>query len=275
MAEGNDDVLQVAAVQMNAGPDKAANLDRAEQLVGQAAAGGSRLVVLPELFNLYGDLALAAAHAETLDGPTITRMRRWAEQHNLWLAGSIACRTDEAAAKPFNLAMVLDPCGRLHAQYAKIHLFDIDLPGKVTSRESDHLAAGDQIACEPIEWARTGLAICYDLRFPELFRRLADRQTDLILLPSAFTRTTGRDHWELLVRTRAIENQAYVIAANQVGPHQPAGASFGHSMIVDPWGRIIAAADGEREGVVSATLVRSQLASVRSGLPALAHRKLF
>jgi deaminated glutathione amidase len=258
---------------MNAGPDKQANLRRAEELVAQAAGHGNRLVVLPELFNLYGDLARVAAEAETIDGPTCTAMRRWAQNHRVNLIGSYACRLNDAA-KPVNLAVAIDPAGAIVAQYAKVHLFDIDLPGKVTSRESDHLSAGVETALTPVAWAKAGLAICYDLRFPELFRRYAAAKAELLVVPSAFTRTTGLDHWELLVRTRAIENQAFVIAANQVGSHQPTGASYGHSLIVDPWGQILAAADGEHEAVISAALQRRRLDDVRARLPALSHIRL-
>ena len=273
--EGSDmDQLQVAAVQMNAGLDKAANLDRAARLVAEAAATGSRLIVLPELFNLYGDLARAADEAEPINGTTVTAMRKWAEQHQVWLCGSLACRNELATNKASNLAVLVDPHGEVRAQYAKIHLFDIDLPGRVTSRESDHLAPGADVVCQPIQWARVGLAICYDLRFPELFRALVDRRADLILLPSAFTKTTGEDHWEILVRARAIENQAYIVAANQVGAHTPRGASYGHSLIVDPWGKVMAKADGENEAIINATLDQQRLQDVRAQLPSLANRRL-
>lgn len=274
MNQATTDQLRVAAVQMNAGLDKQVNLARAERLITEAAAMGSQLIVLPELFNLYGDLSRAAAEAEPLNGPTVDRMQGWARSHGVWLTGSLACRLGEVSSKPANLAIVIDPLGEVRSQYAKIHLFDIDLPGRVTSRESDHLLAGSEIVCKPIEWARVGLAICYDLRFPELFRAMSLQQADVVLLPSAFTKTTGQDHWELLVRARAIENQTYVVAANQVGRHQPSGASYGHSMIVDPWGRVLASADGENESVVYATIERAKVREVRAQLPALTHRKL-
>lgn len=267
------DALRVAAVQMNAGLDKRANLARAERLVTEAASAGSELVVLPELFNLYGDLEQAAREAEPIDGPTIAQMRDWARAHRVWLVGSIACR-ESAAARPANLAVVIGPNGELVAKYAKIHLFDIDVPGKVTSRESDHLTAGSEMVVAEIAGLRVGVAICYDLRFPELFRRLIDRGAEALLLPAAFTRTTGELHWEILVRARAIENQAYVVAANQVGPHQPRGESFGHSMIVDPWGNALSTADGRGEGIIYATIERSKVREARLQIPALANRKL-
>lgn len=268
------ETLRVAAIQMNAGRDKTANVAKAERLVSEAAGTGSQLIVLPELFNLYGDLAEVARQAEPLDGPTPTQLRDWAAKHKVWLAGSFACRLNGPEAKPVNLAVLIDPQGQIQSQYAKIHLFDIDLPGKVTTRESDHLAAGEQISLARIEWATAGLAICYDLRFPELFRSLSREGAELLLVPSAFTRATGVDHWQLLVRARAVENQAYVIAANQVGDHDPSGASFGHSLIVDPWGNLLASADGLSECVVTAIIDRPHLVETRTRLPALKHRKL-
>jgi len=267
------DLLRVAAIQMNACLDKQTNLASAEALVVEAAAAGNQLIVLPELFNLYGDLAVAANEAEPIDGATMVQMRAWASRHQVWLAGSIACRVS-TAAKPANLAVVIDPNGQLLAQYAKIHLFDIDVPDKVTSRESDHLTPGNEVVTTELAGMQAGLAICYDLRFPELFRRLTEQSAELILLPSAFTKATGQLHWEILVRARAIENQAYVIAANQVGPHQPRGESFGHSMIVDPWGNVLASGSGSEEGVVSAVIERAKVLEARLQIPALANRKL-
>jgi predicted amidohydrolase len=268
------DTLHVAAIQLNAGSDKVANLAQAGELVAEAAAFGSQLIVLPELFNRYGDLTAVAAEAETLEGATVARMKAWAEQHKVWLVGSLACRASSDSEKPFNLAVVVDPSGRVQATYAKIHLFDIDLPERVTSRESNSIAAGTDVTCTQIGWAQTGLGICYDLRFPELFRRLADRGAQLLIVPSAFTSTTGKDHWELLVRARAVENQAFVVAANQVGPHQPSGESFGHSMIVDPWGNVLAAANGIDRGVIHVNIHRKRLEEVRSQLPAMTNRRL-
>jgi predicted amidohydrolase len=160
------------------------------------------------------------------------------------------------------------------AQYAKIHLFDVDLPSRVTARESDHFQPGDEVVTFPVGWGTAGLAICYDLRFPELFRALIDRGAQLLLVPSAFTRTTGADHWELLARARAVESQAFVVAANQVGQHSAQSASFGHSLVVDPWGNVMAKGDGERECVLHAELDRAVLDEIRTRLPALRHRRL-
>ena len=264
---------RVAIAQTNSSPDKEANVAAASRLVERAAAMGARLVALPELFNCLGHPDEMVRQAEPIPGPTTDAMAQLAARLEITLlAGSIAERSD-SSGKVFNTSTLFAPDGRLLARYRKMHLFEVDLPGRVTFQESRWMIAGDETAVVATPLGRLGLATCYDLRFPELFRRLADEQADVFLIPSAFTETTGRDHWEVLVRARAIENQVYVVAPNQYGVHGPKMRSYGRSMIVDPWGTPLAIApDGE--GVVLAEIDLLRLEAIRRELPALANRRL-
>jgi predicted amidohydrolase len=267
-----------AAVQMQSGEDKGRNLATAIRLVEQAAAAGARLVALPELFNCFGRYDVVAAQAETVPGPTSDAMAELAARLRITLlAGSIAERADTAEpnldAAIYNASLLFDPDGRLLAHYRKVHLFDVDLPGQVVVRESRWFGAGHSIAAVATPLGRLGIAICYDLRFPELFRRLSAAGAQVIILPSAFTLPTGRDHWEVLLRARAIENQTYVVAPNQSGRHSPQFTSYGHSAIVDPWGRMLASAPETGETIVTSTIDLEQLAAIRKQLPALEHRR--
>jgi predicted amidohydrolase len=268
-----------AAVQMQSGEDKGANLATAIRLVEQAAAAGAQLVALPELFNCLGRYETVAAQAEMIPGPTSDVMAALAARlHITLLAGSIAER-DSAVANTaaesavYNTSLLFDPEGRLLARYRKIHRFDVDLPGKVVVRESQWFAAGCNVAPTTTALGTLGIAICYDLRFPELFRRLSSAAAQVMIVPSAFTQHTGRDHWEVLLRARAIENHAYVIAPNQCGRHSPQLASYGHSSIIDPWGRVLACAPEEGEAIVSSMIDLTELAAIRKQLPALTHRR--
>ena len=264
--------LRVAAVQMNSRLDNAANLAAAERLVAQAAHEGASLVVLPELFDLYGDLRLAAENATPIPGPVSNQLADWARRHEIWLCGGSISERVTGSPRAYNSCLLLDPGGQIVAKYRKMHLFDVDLPGRVSVRESDHIAAGDQPTSAATPLGAFGLAICYDLRFPELFRSLVDQGMEVLLFPSAFTRATGEHHWEVLVRARAIENQCFVVAANQAGRHTPSSESYGHSMIVDPWGRVLAEADGQSVSVIHAALDFDLLDDIRRRLPALKHR---
>ena len=262
-----------AAIQMNAGADKSANLERAERLIRVGAARGANLVALPEVFNWRGKRAEQAAAAETLDGETLTLMSCLARELRIHLvAGSITERVDDSA-RCYNTSALLGPDGGRIAVYRKIHLFDVDLPGRVTVRESDTKLAGTELVCVETSLGAIGLSICYDLRFPELFRRLAFTGAQIIMLPSAFTFPTGEAHWEPLLRARAIENQAYVIAPAQFGPNIYGYSDYGSSMIVDPWGRVLARA-ADQEGVVVAPIDLEYQDRVRSELPALKHARL-
>jgi deaminated glutathione amidase len=261
--------LRVAAVQLNSTDEKARNLAAAERLVRDAAADGAELVALPEKWNLLAPGEALTAGAEPLDGPCLEAAREWAAGLGVHLlAGSIAERAGERA---FNTSVLIGPDGEDLAVYRKIHMFDVDVGG-VAYRESEHEQPGSEIVSAEVGGIGTGLTVCYDLRFPELFRILAVRGARLIAVPSAFTTTTGRDHWQVLLRARAIENQVFVIAPNQAGEAPPHFDSFGHSSIVDPWGTVLASApQGER--FVAADLDLAAQEDVRESLPSLANRR--
>jgi deaminated glutathione amidase len=262
--------LRAAVVQLNSTNDKGRNLDAAERLVRAAAADGAELVALPEKWNLLADGAELVAGAESLDGPSLGAARGWARELGIHLlAGSIA--EQGSADKAFNTSVLIGTDGEDLAVYRKIHMFDVDVGG-VAYRESAHEEAGEEIVTAPLAEATVGLSVCYDLRFPELFRILALRGARLLTVPSAFTLATGRDHWQVLLRARAIENQTFVLAPNQVGEAPPHFSSYGNSMIVDPWGAVLATApDGE--GLVGAELDFAAQESVRESLPSLANRR--
>lgn len=262
--------LIAAAVQMNSGEDKADNWAAAERLVRRAVAEGAQLVVLPEYFNCLGDRRTMLAEAESLAGPTAEKLSAWAGELQITLVGGTFCEARPGMAKAFNTSLTFDPSGKLTATYRKRHLFDVELPN-LTYRESDWLAPGDEIVnCRAGE-IRLAPAVCYDLRFPEMFRHFADENIDVVALPAAFTKTTGAAHWELLIRARAVENQCFIVAANQTGRHATL-ETFGHSLIVDPWGDVVADA-GEGEGVIAVRLEAQRLRDVRARLPALRHRR--
>jgi deaminated glutathione amidase len=262
--------LRVAAVQLNSTDEKSRNLAAAERLVREAAADGAELVALPEKWNLLAGGEGLVAGAEPLDGPSLGAAREWAATLGIHLlAGSIS---ERAEAKAFNTSVLIGPEGGDLAVYRKIHMFDVDVGG-VAYRESEHEEPGSEIVVATAgELPDVGMTVCYDLRFPELFRILAVRGARLIAVPSAFTSTTGRDHWEVLLRARAIENQVFVLAPNQSGKAPPHFDSYGHSSIVDPWGNILATAP-EGECFVAADLDLSAQEEVRESLPSLANRR--
>jgi deaminated glutathione amidase len=261
--------LRVAAVQLNSTSDKARNLAGAERLVRAAAADGAELVALPEKWNLLAAGEELLAGAEPLDGPSLTAARGWARALGIHLlAGSICESSGEKAS---NTSVLIGPDGEDLATYRKIHMFDVDAGG-VSYRESEHEQPGAEIVTAPLGDLVVGLTVCYDLRFPELFRILALRGARLFAIPSAFTLATGRDHWEVLLRARAIENQAFVLAPNQVGKAPPRFDSFGRSAIVDPWGVVLATAPDE-ECFLAADLDLAAQERVREELPSLANRQ--
>jgi deaminated glutathione amidase len=264
--------MRVAAVQLNSTNDKDRNLETARRLVREAAAAGAELVALPEKWNLLAPPAELEAGAEELDGGVSTEAARgWAREHGIHvLAGSIGERV-AGADRLFNTSALIDPSGGLIAVYRKIHMFDVEVGG-VTYRESEAEQPGDEIVTAAAGAVEVGLTVCYDLRFPELYRILAVRGARLITVPSAFTLATGRDHWEVLLRARAIENQAFVLAPNQVGQAPPHYVSYGRSMIVDPWGVVLAQA-ADREGVIVADLDLERQTAIRESLPSLANRR--
>lgn len=263
--------MRVAAVQLNSSAEKERNLAAAERLVRDAAGAGAELVALPEKWNLLVGGEELVAGAEPLDGPSLTRAREWARDLGIHLlAGSISERGEEGE-KASNTSVLIDPEGEDVAVYRKIHMFDVDAGG-VSYRESEHERPGTEAVVAPVGDLTAGMTVCYDLRFPELFRILALRGARLIGVPSAFTLATGRDHWEVLLRARAIENQLFVLAPNQWGEAPPHYSSFGRSMIVDPWGVVLATApDGEC--FVSAELDLAAQDRIRESLPSLANRR--
>jgi predicted amidohydrolase len=263
--------LRAAAVQLNSNDRKPRNLEAAERLVRAAAADGAELIALPEKWNLLAGGEALLAGAEGLDGPSLTAARGWARELGVHLlAGSIAERAGE---RSFNTSVMIGPGGEDLAVYRKVHMFDVDVGG-VAYRESDHEQPGAEVVDADVEGlGRVGLSVCYDLRFPELYRILAVRGARLLAVPSAFTRVTGRDHWEPLLRARAIENQAFVLAPDQVGEAAPHFDSHGHSAIVDPWGRLLALAPGQEECFVAADLDLAEQERIRAELPSLANRR--
>jgi deaminated glutathione amidase len=264
--------MRASAVQLNSNEDKTRNLGIAERLVRRAASEDAELVVLPEKFNVLGSSEQLAAGAESLDGPTLEWAGSLARELGLWLvAGSVVEHID-GDSKLRNTSVLFDPDGTARALYRKIHMFDVEVGG-VTYRESDVEAPGEEIVVAEAGPLKLGLAVCYDLRFPELFRVMAVEGAQAFTLPSAFTVPTGKAHWEVLIRARAIENQVFVVAAGQVGRHPPDHESYGHSMIVDPWGTVLAHASDEQEQVVTAELDLEAQAEIRAKLPSLANRQ--
>jgi predicted amidohydrolase len=274
--------FQAAVVQMHSGSDKAANLEIASALVSRAAAKGAQLIALPEVFAWRGPQSGELDQAEPIPGPTTEAMSALARRLGIHLvAGSILelpaappDRHSHGTPLPYNSATLFGPDGSLLALYRKIHLFDVDLPGRVSIRESDARAPGEAVVCADTALGRLGLAVCYDLRFPELFRALADAGAEVVVMPSAFTRPTGEAHWETLLRARAIENQCFVLAPNQHGLSTQGFADHGHSLVVDPWGTVLACGSGDRDEAIGASLDAEVLERVRRELPSLRHRRL-
>ena len=266
------DRLRVACVQLNAVSEKDANIERAERLVAQAAATGADLVMLPEKWTGIGPPDLIRAVAESIDdGEATLAMREWAKKHGITLHGGSIVERRDGREKLSNTSVVIDPEGEIAAVYRKIHLFDVEVGGHVY-RESETEEPGDRLVQTEVEGWKLGLTICYDLRFPELYRLLALEGCEALAVPAAFTLYTGKDHWEPLLRARAIENQCFVVAANQWGSYADGKAAYGRSMIIDPWGVVLAQAP-DADGVIAAELDRARIADVRRRIPALANRQ--
>jgi deaminated glutathione amidase len=277
--------LRVGAVQLCSTNDQPANLARCRELTARAAAEGAQLVVLPECFSFLGrSEGDKLAHAESFDersgggsaGPVLAALQELATRHGVWLVGGgTAERVAGDAKRTYNTALVIDPRGEIAARYRKIHLFDVDIPGGAVLRESDSTARGREPVVVEIAGVPVGVTICYDVRFPELYRRLVkDMGAEVLLVPAAFTAHTGAAHWHLLLRTRAVEDQAWVVAAAQWGRHSDKRESYGHSLVVDPWGTVV----GERaegDGVVVATLDGEAVARCRTRMPCLSHAVLW
>jgi predicted amidohydrolase len=265
-------MLTVAAVQMRSTDNVADNLARAEKLICQASRRGASLVALPENFAYLRSEAEAVEYRQTLDGELVAWARKLAVELGIFLlAGSFP--EANAGEKIFNTSLLFNPTGNIIAQYRKIHLFDATLPDGTVLAESRFVEPGKEIALASVNNHPAGLTICYDLRFPEIYRHLAMQGAEMIFVPSAFTLQTGRDHWEALLRARAIENQVYIIAPAQYGQHNPRRASYGRAMIVDPWGTVMAKAS-DRESVIVAELDFEYLRQVRAMMPCHQHIRL-
>ncbi len=267
--------MRAGVVQMTSIDDLAANLDAAEALVGEAVRRGAELVALPENFAYLRREGRPIPCAQTLDGEVVKRLRGWARAHRIWLVGGSFPEAIPGDSRVHNTCVCCTPDGEIAAIYRKIHLFDVDLRarGGDVYAESSVVAPGAETALFDTPFGSVGLSICYDLRFPELYRALAARGARFLLVPSAFTPQTGRDHWEVLLRARAIENQAFVLAPAQCGRHSETRQSHGRSLVIDPWGVVLAQAADE-PGVIVAECAPGRLENVRESLPALRHRRL-
>lgn len=269
-----------AAVQLNCTSDEDANWRSARQLVERAAGYGASFVATPENTNYLGPHAEKVRRAETLEGPTVQRFAELADRLGIHLLlGSF----NEAAPGPaggdgercYNTSVLFGPDGAILATYRKIHLFDVDVSDDVRFKESDTVVAGEEVVVAQTPLARFGLSICYDLRFPELYRRLADGGADVLMVPAAFTLTTGKDHWYPLLRARAIETQCWVVAPAQHGDHDDDGLreSYGHALVVDPWGQVVAAAPAG-PGLALAEIDVARASQIRKAMPTSDHRRL-
>jgi deaminated glutathione amidase len=271
--------LTVAAIQLSSQDDVAGNLAQCQKWVERAAQAGAKLVVLPENFAFFGADEPRVKLAEPLlasgseAAPIQTSLAHWARDLGITLVGGGMPTESGDSARPFNTAVVFGPEGRLIAHYHKVHLFDVALADGTTLSESARTSAGKSLATVRVQGFEVGLSICYDVRFPELYRGLIDAGAEVILVPAAFTLHTGKDHWMPLLQARAIESQAWVIAAAQWGPHPGGRRCYGHSMVIDPWGAIVAQSP-DRPGFVLATIDHEYQKQVRESLPSLRHRRL-
>ncbi len=264
-----------AVVQLNCTSDEQANWESAQSLIERAASRGARLVATPENTNYLGPHEEKVRRAEPLDGPTVSRFADLARKHRIHLLLGSYNEESGDAARCYNTSVFFGPDGDILGTYRKMHLFDVDVPGGVRFAESDTCLPGEAVTVVDTPLGRVGLSICYDLRFPELYRRMVDQGAQILTVPAAFTLATGKDHWEPLMRARAIENQCYVLAPAQHGDHDDAGlkASWGHAMIVDPWGLPVAtASDGP--GIAFAEIDLERVEKVRKAIPVARHRRL-
>ncbi len=264
--------MRAAAIQLNATDDTDRNLERADRLVRDAAGRGAELVVLPEKWTVLGTREHMAAGAQTLDGEAISWARRTAAELGIDLVAGSLYEHVEDAEKGFNTSVHVGPDGEIQSVYRKIHLFDVEVDGAVYAESSTEDPGDEIVVTELAGGLKLGMSVCYDLRFPELYRILALRGAELITVPAAFTLPTTRDHWEVLVRARAIENQCFVIAPNQIGNHPGGLRSGGRSLIVDPWGLVLAGAP-DAETAIVADLDPENLRDIRRRLPSVARRR--
>tara|TARA_B100000959_G_C14926069_1_gene601562 strand:- start:708 stop:1541 length:834 start_codon:yes stop_codon:yes gene_type:complete len=267
------EAIDVAVIQLTCTENTQDNMEKVLRLSQQAIDAGAKLITLPENYGFLGGEKEKLAHAQHIDdGPFIEPLRRLAQDHKVGILAGGLPESTKTKNKVFNTAVFIDEDGSTLATYRKIHLFDIDL-SEASFKESSHVTPGEQTVVLTFHDWKIGLSICYDLRFPELYRKLAQEGAQILCIPAAFTLHTGKDHWQPLIQCRAIENQAYVTAPAQFGRHSTKRSSWGKSMLVDPWGTIIAQAK-DNEGFALARFEKDYLKQVRKGLPALKHRKL-
>ncbi|GAA1032743.1 carbon-nitrogen hydrolase family protein [Virgisporangium ochraceum] len=264
--------MRVALCQLNARDDRAANLSVARSLVERAAAAGADLAVLPEYTDYLGPSA-GLPKPEGLDGEYASMFASLARSLEINILAGSFHETGPDDEHTYNTMPAFDRGGGLIGAYRKIHLYDVEIPGRVSYRESSSVAPGSEVLVVPVDGVQVGLSICYDLRFPELYRRLAIDGATVLVVPAAFMMHTGRDHWEVLLRARAVENQCYVLAAGQIGDHDPGRTCFGRSMVVDPWGTVVAQMPDE-VGIITADLDLDRLERIRLEVPSLANRRL-
>jgi len=264
--------MRVAVCQLNARDDRAANLVAAGELLKKAAAAGADLAILPEYVDYLGPAA-GVPKPEPVDGEFAAFFATTARALGMWVLAGSFHETGPDAERTYNTSLVFDRDGELAATYRKIHLYDVEIAGRVSYQESRTVAPGAEPVVVNVEGVPVGLSICYDLRFPELYRRLAIDGAQVLVVPAAFMMHTGRDHWEVLLRARAIENQCYVVAAGQIGDHEPGRTCFGRSMVIDPWGTVLAQAP-DTIGIAVADIDLERLATIRQELPSLANRRL-
>jgi predicted amidohydrolase len=267
--------MRVAVVQVSSSDDLAQNLANAEAGIAEAAERGARFVALPENFAYMRREGGRFPCAQGPDGEIVRALRAWSKDYGIWLLGGTFPEAIPSDERVYNTSLLLSPSGQEVARYRKIHLFDVTLSdaNQDSYRESTHFAPGDDLVVAPTDFGGVGMSVCYDLRFPELYRSLTLRGARWIVVPSAFTRETGKDHWEVLLRARAIECQAYLLAPAQCGQHSEDRASYGRSIIVDPWGLVIAKA-GDSPTVLVAECPIEEIDRVRTAIPALTHRRL-
>lgn len=261
---------KIGILQLDSGDDKTGNLERIERMIGEAVAGGAAMISLPEVMNIISGKD-GPDPAEPVPGHTTGLLCRWAKQHSIWIHGG-SILEGVPGEKPFNTTVLIDPNGDILASYRKLHLFSVDIPGGVRVRESDRMQPGSEIVSLSTPLGHLGLSICYDLRFPELYRLLALRGAQVLFVPASFTHPTGEAHWEPLLRARAIENGCYVVAAAQCG-EKPKYLAHGNSLVVDPWGKIIARADHQSESVLLAEINLALVEKARQQIPALETRR--
>lgn len=265
--------LTLGLVQVDPNEDKAANVNHALELVGEAAAAGARFIALPETFHCRGPNEVKFATAEPIPGPLSAQLSKAAARHNIYLlAGSYSESVDDGNPRLFNTSLLFDPEGNLLAQYRKIHLFDVVIDGHFKAHESSRNRPGDQLVTAETAYGTVGLSICYDLRFPEVYRHLALRGAVLSFVPANFALYTGKDHWETLLRARAIENGMYIVAPATIGSGGGSFTAYGRSMVVDPWGTVLACAT-DQVGITLVTIDLERVQKVRENLPSLAHRR--